>query len=278
MTRKTGFMEMPLFHSIIDQIVAAGGADVRLFNFGEPLLHPQLPEMVRYCRTANLNVRFQTNGLLLNADMCDRLLDAGLEYLGVSINALTAGEYGVMRPGFVFEDVRNKVREFKRAAVARGQAVHVHVNAHIAAEGRESRRGDIALYAREWGDSADSLSVSGISRYDGIEYPVSGQTCPAGYEHAPRKPDTAVACREPFDRLVIKWDGRATPCCADFDAACVVGDLCSDSLLDAWNSAAMTGLRRIVAERRYSEGPLCRKCPKFRSDEFNIVLRKGRGK
>ena len=272
MTRRVGMMQMGLFRGIIDQLAAAGGADVRLFNFGEPLLHPQLPRMVRYCRDARLNVRFQTNGILLTDEMSAALLDAGLTYLGVSVNALTPEEYGVMRPGFAFDDVRDKVRRFKRAAMARGQDVHVHVNAHIVAEDRESRRDDIVRFAHEWGDSADSLSVSGISAYDGIEYPVPSSRAATGA--ASCKPDEAVVCREPFDRLVIKWDGRATPCCADYDAVCVVGDLRTDSLLDVWNSSAMADLRRTVAERRYGESPLCRTCPKLRSTEFNIVMRK----
>lgn len=58
---------------------------VALHGFGEPLLHPKIFEFVKIAHDRGFRTRFSTNGKLLSRDVLDKLVDAGLDLLWVSI-------------------------------------------------------------------------------------------------------------------------------------------------------------------------------------------------
>jgi radical SAM protein with 4Fe4S-binding SPASM domain len=275
MTRPIGYLQWTLFTKIIDEAAEKGSPEIRLFNFGEPTLHPQLDQMIAYCRDKQLRVNIQTNGLIITPEMAEKLTAAGLDYIGISVNGLTQQEYSSIRPGLQLDQLKNRLTTLKQWSLATGTPLHIHINAQILKEEVSERDADIREFANQWSAIADTLSISGLSRYDAVILQQGGQSEKIELTHLQRKPDTSVNCTEPFDRLVIKWDGTATPCCADFDARMVLGDLNTQSIETIWNSPRLQNLRRTILAHEYSRIPLCRSCPKFYSDEFTIVFRKG---
>ena len=67
-------------------LLAALGTGIITFSGGEPLLHPELDEMIRSIRRHNIIVTLITNGYLLTPDRIERLNRAGLEHLQISID------------------------------------------------------------------------------------------------------------------------------------------------------------------------------------------------
>ncbi len=272
MTRKIGSMDISLFDKILDDITELGPSEIRLFNFGEPLLYKDLPLMVKKCNELGLKASFQTNGLLLNKDIMLALLEAGLDYLGVSVNALTEEEYAIIREGNSLVELREKVKLAKTLAKEMNKPLHIHVNAHIIKDDQDARKSDFTKFVAFWHDIADTLSISGISLFDKIEYLKGGTKQKAILKQLPKKPDAEFKCTEPFDRVIIKWDGTATVCCADFDAKYVVGNLAKQSLKEIWHGEAFEAIRKIVKTRNYSLHPLCSDCPNLYSGQFSIVF------
>src|ERR1700690_1887265 len=66
--------------------LAALGTSVITISGGEPLLHPELDEIVRRIRKRGMIAGLITNGYLLVADRIQRLNRAGLEWLQISID------------------------------------------------------------------------------------------------------------------------------------------------------------------------------------------------
>lgn len=62
------------------------GTGIITLSGGEPLLHPDLDEIIRAIRRTNALAGLITNGYLLTADRIRRLNDAGLDYLQISID------------------------------------------------------------------------------------------------------------------------------------------------------------------------------------------------
>jgi radical SAM protein with 4Fe4S-binding SPASM domain len=267
-------MAMELFRQIVDQLAMAGPVDVRLFNFGEPLLHPEFPEMIRYGRNLGLSVNFQTNGLNLTEPTIRQLLAAGVSCFGISANGLNAEEYERIRPGYRFREFKENISSLRKIAEACGQAVTIHITAQILCDNRPALKQEIERYALEWTSIADSVSVSGLSPFEGISFLNNGALQEAHAGDLARRKETDVTCNEPFDRLVIKWDGRVTPCCVDFDATWVVGDANLQSIYEIWHSPRMEDLRAVVDRQVYRQNPLCRTCPKFYAKEFTLTFSK----
>ena len=79
-------MSWELFTSIVDQIPDLQRAV--LHGVGEPMLVKNLPKMVRYLKDRGTYVLFNTNGTVLNERNGRALIEAGLDELRVSLDAV----------------------------------------------------------------------------------------------------------------------------------------------------------------------------------------------
>jgi short-subunit dehydrogenase/MoaA/NifB/PqqE/SkfB family radical SAM enzyme len=70
---------------------------------GEPLLHPRLAEWIEEACGAGCQTGFLTNGLILNREKSRQFIQAGLDWIGFSVDGATAGTYEQIRKGADFQ-------------------------------------------------------------------------------------------------------------------------------------------------------------------------------
>lgn len=80
--RAKGFMSMETYTKVLDKQELGF---LELHGFGEPLLHPNICELVRLGKERKFYVKFSTNGLLLNEDIMEKLRAAKLDLLYISL-------------------------------------------------------------------------------------------------------------------------------------------------------------------------------------------------
>jgi MoaA/NifB/PqqE/SkfB family radical SAM enzyme len=73
-------------------ILAEMGTSIITISGGEPLMHPELDEIIRHIRKLGMIAGLITNGFFLNKERIDRLNNAGLEHLQISIDNVTPDE------------------------------------------------------------------------------------------------------------------------------------------------------------------------------------------
>ena len=76
---------------------------------GEPLLQPNLPQWIADGHAAGCETGFLTNGLLLNKDKLRQVLDAGVDWIGISMDGADAKMYEKIRIGSNFDRVCENV-------------------------------------------------------------------------------------------------------------------------------------------------------------------------
>ena len=93
------------FH-VLDRVV--------LHGIGEPLLHTELVDMIRYVkdRHPGSEVLFNSNATLLDEDWQRALIDAGLDEYRISLDAATAATYARIRGIDAFDMVVRNARHF----------------------------------------------------------------------------------------------------------------------------------------------------------------------
>jgi len=64
------------------------GVPVLLFSGGEPLLHPNIFELIAHARSRGLRAVISTNGTLITPELAGKLKNLGLSYVGVSLDGL----------------------------------------------------------------------------------------------------------------------------------------------------------------------------------------------
>ena len=73
-------------------ILADMGTSIITISGGEPLLHPELDEIIRHIRRRGMIAGMITNGFLLTKERIEQLNHAGLEYLQISIDNTVSDE------------------------------------------------------------------------------------------------------------------------------------------------------------------------------------------
>ncbi len=95
-----------------------------LNGIGEPLLHPRLEEFILKAKNsmpAGSWVGFQTNGMLLNEGRAASLLDAGLDRICLSLDAISGNSFRTIREGGEMENIEAAFAALNKARVKRGR-------------------------------------------------------------------------------------------------------------------------------------------------------------
>ena len=94
-----------------------------LQGWGEPLLHPQLWEMIRATKAAGCRVGFTTCGSLLDETNSARVLDEGVDILSISFAGATPSVHESLRVGSDFRKLAANVERIARLKKGQGQAL-----------------------------------------------------------------------------------------------------------------------------------------------------------
>jgi tungsten cofactor oxidoreducase radical SAM maturase len=91
-------MSMNTFERLVESLVDLPDLTRVVFTgFGEPLLHPNILEMIQTVRDHGLAVTLGSNGLLLDAEMARELVRLGVDRLVVSVDGVKPETYAAVR-------------------------------------------------------------------------------------------------------------------------------------------------------------------------------------
>jgi len=294
--RVTGTMSLADFTALVDGV--PGVERITLQGLGEPLLVPHLDDMVRLAAGRGIAVGFNTNGTLLTADRAERLVDAGLAWLHVSVDGATAATYESIRDGAHFDRVRRGVEAIVAARARRGTG-RPDISLVLVAMRRNHRElPALVRLAAEWG--VGRLWVQNLShtfsdtdpagRYREIREFAAAETLlgvaeadesfesarrtadelgvelrlPRTEESAAPRPPDAPCCDWPWRSAYVTRDGRLQPCCMVMGAdRADVGHLADGPLAEQWVAAPY---RRFREQLLGDEPPaVCRGCSSYRA-------------
>jgi MoaA/NifB/PqqE/SkfB family radical SAM enzyme len=101
----------PAYKALIDGLADFPDAKTIAFaGFGESLLHPRFPEMIRLAHENGLRTEMTSNAMLLTSSLAERLIDAGLDQFTVSIDGTSNESHNAVRPGASLEKILDNVK------------------------------------------------------------------------------------------------------------------------------------------------------------------------
>lgn len=248
-SRRRGLMEMGLFRDIMDQAYESGVYKVALFLGGEPLLHKELPQMVEYVRAKGLESRIRTNATLLTREKSEELLDAGLDFLGISFDGDNKQDYESMRVGANYEQVLENVFAFLELKKKRNLDKPFVSLQMIKLVDNPRQQVDPEFIRQFDGLPIDEFSPINPHNWRGERNDIKQRE--RGTHYYP--------CQFLWAAMSITWDGKAV-CCSDLNGRFPMGDFREQSIMEIWNGEEMSRHRRLLIEKRYNELELCRDC------------------
>src|SRR3989339_2261481 len=113
LNRPFGYMSINIFQKIINESILYGKRLIITINKdGEPLLHPELSQMVKYAKDkkAAYKINFYTNGILLTEAKSIELIKSGLDTVHISIDAFTKETYKKIKNSEKLDAVEGNVK------------------------------------------------------------------------------------------------------------------------------------------------------------------------
>jgi MoaA/NifB/PqqE/SkfB family radical SAM enzyme len=124
-----GFMKAELLTAIVRKGIAETGTlDYSLYNWGEPLLHPKLPDLVRAVQSEGGRCHLSTN---LNFEVdWDALMASNPFALRISCSGFNQSLYGETHRGGDIEKVKRHMRALSEARTRTGATTEIHMLYH----------------------------------------------------------------------------------------------------------------------------------------------------
>ena len=226
-------MPFDLYARLIGEIAAAGGVRaLKLYFFGEPLLHPRIEDMLWLASRASERVEVTTNGTALTEKVAKAMIAAKTGYLRVSIYR----EYEKYS-WLILRNVR-RLREMRDDSGAERPAIFVKCFSPA----------DVPDLTMRYEGVADEV---GVERFHSI-----GSDCiPVEALTGKQK-----ACAFPFYTLVIKANGDAVPCCVAWEKSLVVGNANQSTIRELWTSERMREIQRLHLSGKRCSLAACKDC------------------
>ncbi|MDR3038072.1 MAG: radical SAM protein [Candidatus Adiutrix sp.] len=238
--------------TVLDLVADGAARGQKALGFGglwEPLLSPDLPEIAAFARARGLvDVMFNTNGLYLTAKTARALMEAGLTRLMVSLDAATPATYDRMRPGSDFATVTANILNFLDLRRKLGRRLPLVRLSFCRTAWNET---ELEPFLAHWAGRVDFISVQAYGRYPTPQAPA--------FPRAAWGAGPGGLCAQPFKRLLVRHNGRVSPCCDASGLSLTLGNIAESSLAEIWAGAGLAALRRALKNSAPAEpcGP-CR--------------------
>ena len=243
-----------------------------LFDWGEPLLNPDLIHLISEAKSYGIHVRLSTNLNHLPPGLEDGLVRSGLDYLVLSLDGVDQATYGRYRVGGDFSRCLDNLRRLVAARRRSGGRTPYFYWQYLVFRHNEDRLGEARALAREIGvdevgflepnfpvelDVADWVStLPEYSRKYAVEQTGSRK------ELKVREPRDAF-CHWPWVATVVNPGGTVSPCCIVQDPRDDFGEAFSGEFGEVWNGPAYRAARRFIASRGKDRGEretVCHRC------------------
>ena len=222
-------------------------------GIGEPLLHPELPGMIQTLKKLNWadKISLVTNGSLLNKALSQAIIQAGLDEIIVSVEALSSEDYYKVT-GYKLNF--NEYVEQIASLYENKENCKVYLKAvDVAFDDQKSEEQFYHLFD----DISDLAYVEKIvPRYQHVDYSNISHSDDNMYLRHSLK---AEVCSLPFYSLSVFATGNVGPCCADYCETILLGNVKTDTLFDIWNGNKLKKLQ-LSHLKKECRIPVCQGC------------------
>lgn len=237
--RFQGILNFDLYKKIIDDVSHFSNPlkVLRLYKVGEPLLHPQFPEMIAYARGNKKiqKIETTTNGLLLAPELNKKIINAGLSQINISVNGVNEDK--------IFHYTRTKVDFDKyvkniKDLYERKENCEIYIKAIKQNLSKDEQNKFLDIF----GSISDRIFLENLSpawpeyKFDDME--MKFEAGHYGQEIIERNICTFI-----FYVMVINSDGMVSTCVQDWKQKMIVGDTSKEDLKDIWLGSGLNSYR-----------------------------------
>jgi radical SAM protein with 4Fe4S-binding SPASM domain len=261
LNRKPQNMSVKLFKQAWEELSPHITSAV-LWNWGEPLLHPEIKEILRIAHSGNVATYLSTNGQNLNDEkIINALLCYPPQYLILAIDGITDETNSKFRVGAKLEPILEGVRQLALRRYYKYPILHLR---YIVMKHNEHELSELDRWARD--NYFDSLSLRTLSIIDDNEdthkflKPDNPKYRAYEYDNGERVVKKDFICDKMVTFPCISINGEVTPCEEDYNLTTSFGNVNEHSFKNIWFGDKARDIRQqiLTAPDSFS---FCHNCP-----------------
>ena len=262
-TRPTGMLSSGLFKKTIEELQDTL-MYLLLYFQGEPYLHPEFLELVKFASDKGIYTATSTNAHYLSSDQARKTVESGLDRLVISIDGTTQETYQSYRVGGKLEKVTEGTKNMIYWKKELKSATPHLIFQFLVVKPNEHQIQEVQELAKELGVDEVLFKTAQIYDFENGSSLIPTKERYSRYRQLPNgkwavKNKLENHCWKMWHSSVVTWDGRVVPCCFDKDATHQMGNLQTNSFKEIWNSKAYNSFRSAVLKGRKNID-ICRNC------------------
>ena len=229
---------------------------LRLYKDGEPLLNKNLPTMIRMAKDAGIADCIDTtsNGYLLNGEVGEKLVKAGLDRINISIDGMSEEQFlSFTKTKVDFDQFVANIRDFYSAVSSQCDVVVKTTSEIIGTDYHDK-------FYDTFGDHCDRIFVENASPcwpdFD-VEQRLDINITTGLYGN---EIEDVQTCPYLFYSISVNSDMAVSACFVDWSRGLIVGSLKERSLKEIWTGPELQAHRLAHLQGRRSQHEVCGSC------------------
>jgi len=241
-SRPKGYMTEELLGHVFDEIRNYDIREIALYSGGESLLHSDLKKLLEIIASKKTTQVFLvTNATLLNKKISRIIIRSNaIDKLSFSIDGGNKKDYEEIKKGGKWGEVISNANNFLD--------MNKNIKTEIYCLVKDFNKQNLSDEFRNLMKRVDYVKIEEPNNWDGSQ--------DLGLDHIPKK----GLCDFILTNLVVLWDGRVVPCCADLNGRGIIGDLNHSSLYDVYKGKARLNMVKKMRKNKRRDIELCRDC------------------
>lgn len=256
-------MDFSLFTKIIDQSYQHL-IYLLLYFQGEPFLNPAFFQMVEYASAKKIFTATSTNGHYLSEKNAEKIVQAGLDKLIISVDGTTQDSYEKYRQGGKLETVLSGIQNLVNARKKLNSTTPIIVMQFIVFKHNQHQINDFKRLANSLHVDKFEIKTAQIYDFENGSDLIPDITEHSRYEKSGKKylikNNLPNYCKRMWHSSVITQSGQLVPCCFDKQAEHVFGELNQEQTLQSifHGEQASKFRQKLFSNRESIE--ICKNC------------------
>ena len=240
-----GTMKLDLFKNIIDQANELGVGAITIASRGEPTLHKDLGQMLKYAKSKEniFEVKLNTNATKLTEDLCNQIFESEVNQIVISADHYEKKTFEELRKNSNFETIVKNVKLlFETRKKFKNPLTEIRVSGIDYYKSTNKN-----IFHDFWIKISDEVTIgNALERWDTYNNKIHQ--------------NINDPCENLWDRMYIWFDGKVNPCDADYKSYLSYGNVNEFSLRKLWNNKMIKNIRNKHSTNQRNKIDPCNKC------------------
>jgi radical SAM protein with 4Fe4S-binding SPASM domain len=224
--------------------------------WSEPTMNPNFKAHITQMKERGLTVAMNTNGLKINADMAQFLVDIKFDSVFFSVDAMTPETLQKVR-GITKLELLHKAVDLLMTTRGNNPLPRIGVSMTLQPANRHERE----AFVEFWTKRVDVVRVGEI--YEHGKFSGFNATGPR------------VPCPSLYNTLAVNTNGNVSLCCLDGFNEYNMGNVFKDGVKGVWHGPKLTAMRKLHERGQWDKIPICKTCDRWASYQYEDIVKDG---